>query len=251
MNRFNACYAVSLLISAGLLAGCASAPAPEASEDNAVVVNELATAPLAGDSELRVERRAGESAFEMVNAPGWRTIQPGVWEHGEGESKRQVIVGEAGHQWLAEQTTQQIDALQAKIKGGDPAESLSQQIEQLEQVNARAQTALAGEREIKAPTPSAASCDLSLYTGPSGPVFAVSGAAALAQAVCSGGCVAFTVTSQACCAGVCAPLTTQTNTVCSSPLLMGSLLQGSGFGSASVTITPPSISQSNASFLCN
>lgn len=155
MNRLNACYVVSVLISAGLFAGCASAPASEVDESNAVVVNELAIAPLAGDSEMLVERRAGESAFKMVNAPGWRTIQPGVWEHGEGESKRQVVVGEAGHQWLAEQTTQQIDALQAKVEGGDSAESLLQQIDQLEQVNARAQTALAGERELQAPTPSA------------------------------------------------------------------------------------------------
>lgn len=250
MNRLNACYVVSLLISAGLIAGCAATSAPDVGDD--VVINELATAPLAGVVEVRVERRAGESVFEMVDVPGWRAIQQGVWEYGEGESKQHVVVGEAGHQWLAEQTTDQIDALQAHVEGSDSAESLLQQIEQLEQVNDRVQTALAGEREV-APPSFATSCNLSLYAGPSGAVTSppLIGAAALAQVVCSGGCSTFTVTSQACCSGVCTPVAAQTNTVCSSPWLAGSIRAGVGVGAAAVNLNPPNITQSNGSFSCN
>lgn len=252
MNRLNACYVVSLLISAGLIAGCAATSAPDVGDD--VVINEPATAPLAGAGEMRVERRAGESVFEMVDVPGWRAIQQGVWEYGEGESKQHVVVGEAGHQWLAKQTTDQIDALQAQVEGSDSAESLLQQIEQLEQVNDRVQTALAGEREREVAPPSfATSCNLSLYTGPSGAVTwpPLSGAAALAQVVCYGGCATFTVTSQACCSGACTPVAAQTNTVCSSPWLAGSIRAGYGSGAAAVNLNPPNITQSNGSFYCN
>lgn len=250
MKNFNAARAASLLISAGLLAGCATTSAPDVGED--IVVNELGAAPLVGAGEVRLERRAGESVFEVVNAPGWRAIQQGVWEYGEGESKQQVVVGEAGHQWLVEQTTHQIDALQAQIEAGDSAESLLQQIDQLEQMNDQVQTAMAGEREA-APPSFATSCTYAFYTGPSSTsgFSSVKGAAALGQLVCSGGCATFTVTSQACCSGSCSPQVAQTNSVCSSPWTAGSIYGGYGIGSALVNINPPNVTQGNSSFFCN
>jgi len=252
MKRSNATILLSMLLSAGLLAGCATASVPEGNSD--IVVNEPATTTLAGATELRVERRAGESAFELVNAPGFRKLQDGVWEQGEGASKQQVVVGEAGHQWLAAETARRLEALRAEAEGGDAKESVLHEIAQLEQVRDQMTSAVAGARSRKEATASlTTSCNFSLYTGPSSPVTSppVSGAAALAQAVCSGGCVAFTVRSQACCGGYCSPLATRTNVVCSSPLLMGSILTGYGSGYASVNITPPNVTQSNSSFFCN
>jgi hypothetical protein len=252
MKRSNATVLLSMLLSAGLFAGCATASPAEGDSD--IVVNEPATTKLAGATDLRVERRAGESAFELVNAPGFRKLQDGVWEQGEGASKQQVVVGEAGHQWLAEQTANRIEALRAKIDESTAAEPLLQEIDQLEQVRDQMTSAVAGERSRKEATASlTTSCTFSPYTGPSGAVTSppLRGAAALAQAVCSGGCVAFTVRSQACCGGYCSPLATQTNVVCSSPLLMGSIRAGYGSGYASVNITPPNVTQTNTSFICN
>lgn len=254
MNTSNARFAVALLIAAGLFAGCAATPTTDDNSSD-VVVDEPAAAPLAGASEVRVERRAGEESFELVNAPGFRALTDGVWEYGEGESAQRVVVGEAGHAWLAEQTTRQIEALRSQVDGSDHAGSALQQIDRLEQVREQAQAALVSERaRSKSPVSSlTTSCNLSFYTGPSGAVTSppVTGAAALAQIVCSGGCVAFTVTSQACCGGLCTPVAAQTNTVCSSPWLAGSIRSGFGSGSALMNINPPNSTQSNSSFVCN
>ena len=109
------------------------------------------------------------------------------------------------------------------------------------------------ERAMKAaPMPLVVSCNFGLYTGPSSPVTSppVAGAAALAQAVCSGGCAAVTVTSQACCGGWCGPVAQQSNTVCSLPWTAGSIVTGFGAGAAQVNVNPLNVTQTNTSFYC-
>jgi hypothetical protein len=249
MNRLGTCSIVSLLVASALVAGCAVPTASDAG--SSIAVHETGALPLPGAVEVRIDRRAGESAFEVVNAPGLRAIQPGVWEYVVGENKQQIVVGEAGHQWLADETARQIDALRAQVEGGDSAESLVQQIAQLEQVNDQVQTAAARERESAAVTPAAVSCNISRYTGPSGPVFGVVGATALSEIVCSGGTESFTTTSQACCAGVCTPVNAVTDVVGATAMLAGSLFEGTGAGAAMVTVTPPGAMQSTTLFTCD
>jgi hypothetical protein len=109
-----------------------------------------------------------------------------------------------------------------------------------------------GERNAKAPTDSATSCNVSLYTGASSAVTSppILGAAALAQVSCTGGCSTFTITSQACCAGVCTPVATQSRLVCQAAWTAGSIRQGAyTSGSAVVSASPPGVSQSSA-FTC-
>jgi ribosomal protein S16 len=237
---------IALMVRIALVAGCTAVPPPEN-----LVVSESATERLAGASELRIVRHAGEAAFQMAPNPSWREIQPGVWESRDGEAKRQVVVGEAGHRWLIEQSLQRIQEAGTR-PDGSADEVLLQQISQMENLSALAKSMEADEGEAGI-SPFSVFCDISLFTGASRAALSppANGAAALARIVCSGGCATFTVTSQACCAGSCTGPNVQSNLVCSTPWLAGSVRNGRGTGAATVNVTPPDQTQSNSSFSCD
>jgi hypothetical protein len=239
---------VSSLVFISASMGCsASSPAPESSGE-AILVNEESQAPLPG-VEMRLERGAGEAAFSLKEGADWKTVAPGVFELPAGDGKSQhIAVGEAGHRWLVEQAGAELDGLYAQRNADDGKPELEQQIASAEEKLSTAHEALT--QAIGGPAPQAVSCNISLYAGPSSPVFGTAGAAAVAQIVCGGGCVTFTVSSQTCCSGACTPFSAITKTVCATPQLMGTLQSGFGIGSALVSVNPSGASLSNSGFFC-
>lgn len=236
----------------GTSMGCAvSSPAPETdSASETILVDDESHAALEG-VEMRIERRAGEPAFSLMEGSDWKTVAPGVWElpSKDGNAQR-VAAGEAGHRFLVAQADAELDALYARRDAEAMTPEIAEKIANAEEMRATAQESMkraAGDTQTLA-----ASCNFSLYTGASSPVTSppVAGAAALAQVVCSGGCVTFTVTSQACCGGFCSGSTAFTRTVCGTPWTAGTVVSGAGLGFATVNLNPPNITQSSSNFFC-
>jgi hypothetical protein len=242
----------------GASTGCAvSSPAPDTdsasgTSDETIVVNNESQAALP-DAGIRIERRAGDPAFSLVGGHDWRVVAPGVWElpSVDGAGAERIVAGEEGHRWLLEQADAELDALYERLDREDETPELAGKIAAAEEKRETAQRAMMAV--TGGPSSLTVSCNIARYTGASSyvtspPVF---GAAALAQIVCSGGCQTFTVTSQACCSTGCSSAPAATRTVCSTPWTAGTIRLGSGFGSASVTVSPPYITQSNPGFVCN
>ncbi|WP_437313521.1 hypothetical protein [Sorangium sp. So ce385] len=251
-------YAMVSILSASLAflgasTGCAvssSAPASE-NDSETFVVNEEGQAALPG-AALSIERRAGASSFSLAQGAGWRSVAPGVWEvPSEAGSAERIVVGEDGHRWLLEKTEAELKELVAALDGEEARPGLAEQIAAAEERREAAERSMFEAAGVSSAM--ALSCDIYRYTGASSlvtspPTF---GAAALAQIVCTGGCATFTVTSTACCSTGCSSAPAATRTVCSTPWTAGTIRQGSGIGSASVNVTPPNITQSSSSFVCN
>lgn len=245
-----------IAITGALSSACDSDQAAQA-EDQAtpasaqvdVAVDSLHIDPIAGAVQ------AGQLRNGVFNASAesrGRDIAPGVSELETEDGVQQVIVGEAGHEWLLAQSTARLDELHAELAAGtDDEDLLLGQIaaaeEELDAVNATLKhmkdLALPGDPTL------GVSCNVGLYAGPSGPVYGAAGAAALAQTACYGGCTAITVRSQACCNGACTPLSYITNTnVCANPWTAGSIRLGIGAGQAQVYVAPVTVT--NLGFTC-
>jgi hypothetical protein len=253
------CITLALVTSLALLGtstGCAvssSAPETNAAPDmktETTLVNDDSHATLKG-AEMRIERRAGESAVSLVEGSDWHVVAPGVWEipSADGTTQR-VAAGEDGHRWLVEQADAELEGLYAQRDAGEVKPELDQKIATAETMRKSAEQSM--NSAVAGPSPQAVSCNISLYTGPSSPVTSppIAGAAALGQIVCGGGCMTFTVTSQACCNGYCSGLSAFSRTVCGTPWTAGTIVSGYGLGYASVNMNPPNITQSSSSFYC-
>src|SRR6185503_4560885 len=104
-----------------------------------ILVNEENRATLEG-VEMRIERRAGESTFSLVEGSDWQIVAPGVWElpSGDGNTQR-VVVGEEGHRWMVEQADAELDALHAQLDGEEVKPELAQKIATAEELRMTAQ----------------------------------------------------------------------------------------------------------------
>jgi hypothetical protein len=254
MKNFTKLGALSLLTSAlgcAMLAGCAASTDGAVIDDEASVAIDTTSMPLlAGGPSLKFERAPGATDFTVVNPEGWKQVEPGIWEHEEAGVKQQVAVGERGNRSLITSAKKDLEVLYEKRDSGDL--TVQAKIAQQEEILGGLHTT---SKALAAPPVGSAtvSCSFGMYTGPSSAVTSppLFGAAALGQVVCSGGCGIFTVTTQACCSGVCTPSNAFTSNVCSTVWTAGTVITGSGFGSASANVSPPYITQSNPSFLCN
>ncbi|WP_437323222.1 hypothetical protein [Sorangium sp. So ce381] len=241
----------------GASTGCALSPSvPESDTDSdasgeTLVVDEESQSALPG-AELTIERGAGESGFSLVKGAGWKSVAQGVWElPSEDGNAERIVVGEEGHRWLLERADAELDELYAERELGEARDDLLQRIAAAEEQRAAIERSIHASATMSAAA--AVSCNIARYTGASSlvtspPIF---GAAALAQIVCSGGCATFTVTSQACCSSGCSSAPAATRTVCATPWTAGTIRAGSGIGFASVNVTPPNITQTSSSFVCN
>ena len=250
MKTMKSIVLLSLLAIAGsMTAGCATSEAPESDEETNVSVDELHMSPIEEAVQLRMGQLA-DGTFGVIEEAGGRAVAPGVWEIETDDGlHHQVIQGVEGHRWLVEQTTAERDVLRGKLDtGAGDRDELLEQIASAEEVIANAQTAM--KESTESFILPAVTCNVGMYTGPSGPVTSppIAGAAAFAQISCSGGCVTFTVRSQACCNGWCTPLSYATSMVCSSLWTAGQIRQGSGAGWAQVNVAP--VTQTNSGFYC-
>ena len=250
MKTMNTMTMLSLLTLAGSLsAGCATSQAPETDEETNVSVDDLHMSPIEDAVQLRMGQLP-DGTFGVTEGAGGRAVAPGVWEIETDDGlHHQIIQGEEGHRWLIEQTTAELDELRGKLDAGaGDQDELHAQIASAEETIASAQTAL--KESAQTFVLPAVTCNIGMYTGPSGPITnpPLAGAAAIAQISCNGGCITFTVRSQACCNGWCTPLNYATSQVCSGLWTAGSIRQGSGPGWAQVYVAP--VTQTNASFSC-
>lgn len=254
MKNLTKLGSLSLLTSAlgcAMIAGCATSTDGGVVDDEASIAIDTTSMPvLAGVPSLKFERAPGATDFTVVSPEGWKQVEPGIWEHEVAGVKQQVAVGEQGNRSLIEHAKKDLEALYEMRDGGDL--SVQAKIAQHEEILGGLQTT--SKAAAAQPVSSATvSCSYGMYTGPSSAVTSppVYGAAALGQVVCSGGCGIFTVTTQACCSGSCTPTNAFTSNVCATPWTAGTLRAGAGFGSASANVSPPYVTQSNPSFLCN
>jgi hypothetical protein len=263
-------FAATFLISCALLSGaCDSDLAPEVVHNAAAVtqaefslgeaisemeladeanvaVDELHISPIDGAVQLRMGELP-DGTFGVTEGAGGRAIAPGVWEVETEEGViQQVIMGVEGQEWLIEQLTAELDGLRGQRNEPGHEDALLEQIAAVEAAIASAKGSLYDLTQsggVQAP-----SCNISLYTGPSGPVSGIPGAAAFAQSSCSGGCATITVRSQACCNGACTPISIATNTVCAPLWTAGVIRSGSGSGWAQVFVAPVVVT--NQGFSC-
>jgi len=268
MYKFSKIFAPLFVSCAVFSGGCDTAIAPEVAHsapiaDDGMRFDELGALGLPGQenvviddlqmslAEEAVTVRMGQledGSFGVLEGAGGRAVAPGVWEVETADGLvQQIIIGDEGQQWLVAEMTEQLDELRGRLgrEAGDE-EALLEQIAAMEEAIATAKgsvTDLAVPSGVLAP-----SCNISLYAGPSGPVWGVPGATAFAQSSCSGGCATITVRSQACCNGACTPLSIASNTVCSPLWTSGMLRQGSGSGWAQVSVNPVAVT--NQGFAC-
>lgn len=259
-SKIAAISLLSLSTALAFSAGCASSTPDEnqnlnpSLDEESIIVNGEGQSDIEmkGAASIRIERRSADDDFELIGGDStWRSPSPGVWEVPGGDGQPQhIVVGKAGHEWLVKQLTAEVEALEERastLETADTREELEQQIGALQQLIEDAQV-----QAIQQPPPSAVSCNIKMYIGPSGPITSPSimGAASLGQIVCSGGCVSFTITAKACCSGYCGSAA-QSRTVCDGmQWTAGVIRQGSGPGSGMVNVNPPNVTGSNSGFSC-
>lgn len=221
--------------------------APGLPGEESVVIDDLQMSLVEEAVNVRIGRLA-DGSFGVLGDAGGRAIAPGVWEVETEEGLvQQIIMGDEGQQWLIAEMTEQIEELWSRLdRETGHEDAILEGIAAMEEAVAAAKssvTDLALPGGVLAP-----SCSVSLYAGPSGPVWGVPGATAFAQSSCSGGCATITVRSQACCNGACTPLSIAANTVCSPLWTSGVIRQGSGSGWAQVS--PGQVVVTNQGFAC-
>lgn len=257
MKTVHTIVMLSLITFAGALAsGCDAEPTPQADEASlasstrsSVAVDSLDMAPIVNAVQAGQIR---DGVFTATGTDHGREIAPGVSELETGDGVQQIVVGEAGHQWLLEQSTARLEQLHAELAESDDPDALLSQIAATEEEVAATHAVLKHMRDLVQPSDGVhgPSCNVGFYAGPSSPVYGSPGAAALAQSVCYGGCAGITVRSQACCNGACTPLSHITNySVCSAPWTAGSIRLGGGYGQAQVNVG--AMTATNLGFTCS
>jgi hypothetical protein len=256
MNHFYSIFAARL-ISATVLAcsamatGCMASSEPDPSTDSAeeAIINESGPLSIPAQGSMLIERK-GE-ALSIAPGSTMKETAPGVWENEDGASR--IVVGVEGHQWAIEQAKKDLAELYERSSAQADDDSEGAVMEAIKQNEAHLKgledTAIAMASAVSA-TPSALSCNISFYTGPSSPFTGTYGAAGLTQVSCSGGCQTFTISAQACTNYGCGPVGTSSNYVCANPWTFG-MAKGGSYGascSAATSISPPGITSSWSGF---
>jgi len=230
------------LASLALLAGCVASSEPETSVDTAeqAVVDESGALEIPTNDALKLERAEGSETLTLAPSATWKQIAPGVFENGAEEGGSRILMGAEGHQWALDRANEDLSKLRAQ------PDAEKESVTQLEAQIAELKNTVQNLAAPPVPTPSALSCNLSFYTGPSSPISGSYGAAALAQVSCSGGCQTFTISAQACTNFGCSPVYSSSRFVCSTPWTYGVTMSGSygAFCSSSATVSPPGLTSS-------
>jgi hypothetical protein len=254
MNHFNSIFAARF-ISATVLAcsvmatGCMASSEPDPSTDIAeeAIINESGPLSIPMQGSMLIERKGEGEAMSIAPGSTMKETAPGVWENEDGASR--IVVGVEGHQWAIEEAKKDLAELYERSSAQADNDSEGTMMEVIKQKEAHLKgledTAIA-IASATGPAPSAVSCNISFYTGPSSPFTGTYGAAGLTQVSCSGGCQTFTISAQACTNYGCGPVGTSSNYVCANPWTFG-MAKGGSYGAscfASTSISPPGISQS-------
>ncbi|ACY18692.1 hypothetical protein [Haliangium ochraceum] len=218
----------TLLLGIAFSTGCAVGDADMSMEEEVSALEGMASlAPLA------TLDRDGLHFASPELAQQWVEEAPGVWRQVAGSGR--LVMGAEGHRSSVMQLEDELAWLRAA--GALSAELVSAQA----RLDAHRAALAKAEDEIGVEV----TCDIALYTGPSGPIFGFSGSAALTELACTGGTVTFTVESQACTnSSGCGPYNVQTAVPGSTPALWGSLRSGTGSScDAFVALSPSNLAQ--------
>lgn len=194
-----------------------------------------------------------DGTFAIAGGSKWKEVAPGIFEGDTEGGAIQLIAGAEGHQRAIAQAEAEISSLYERVseRGEDDASTLKaiQQKELLLESLKSAQSTT----NLSEP-PSAASCNISIYNGPSTPLGLglPPGAAAKADIYCTSGCATFTITAQATTNFGATPVMQQTSNVCATTWTFGVAKEGTPGASCkgAVNVTPPNVTVSK-NFACN
>jgi hypothetical protein len=256
MNRFYSLFAapfvsITMIACGAMATGCIGSEEPESSTDAAeeALINESGPLSIPAQGSMLLQRtNEGES---LSAAPGGslKETAPGVWENENEDGASRIVVGVEGHTWAIEQAKKDLAELYERSSAqqdADPDAAVMKAIQQNEAHLKNLEETATAMASATANTPSAVSCNISFYTGPSSPITGSYGAAGLTQVSCSGGCQTFTISAQACTNYGCSPVGTSSSLVCASPWTFG-MAKGGTYGaacSAASSISPPGITSS-------
>ncbi|MDC0746714.1 hypothetical protein [Polyangium mundeleinium] len=250
MNNANSIFvfrfvSAALMAGSAVMAGCMASPEPEGVEE--ALIDESGAMGIPAQSEMKLERRGEGESLSLVPNAAWKELAPGVWENGEQEGANRIVVGAEGHKWAIEQAEKELSELQARSASQaeeEPAvnDAIAQRKAQLANLQETAKNIAAAPGSANLTV----SCDIGFYTGPSSSVSGYSGAAALAQVSCIGGCETFTISAQACTNFGCSPVYASSRVVCSTPWTYGVTKSGTYGASCSsaASVSPPGIMSS-------
>lgn len=226
--------------------------AQEAGKDMSINLEGTAM-PIPASESMRLEQ-GRDGAFTIAGGSKWKEVAPGVFEGDTEGGAIQLIAGAEGHKRAIAQAEAEISSLYDRVseRGEDDASTLKA-IQQKELLLGSLKSAQA-TANLSEP-PSAASCSINIYNGPSStlPFGLPVGAAAIAQISCTGGCAAFTVTAEAITNfGTTGPVSQTNNSVCAALWTAGMAKNGtSGASCKGITnVTPPNVTMSST-FACN
>jgi hypothetical protein len=244
-------FSATVLACSAIATGCMASSEPEPSTDSAeeAIINE--SGPLSGPMQgnMLIERKGEGEALSVAPGSTMKETAPGVWENETEDGASRIVVGVEGHRWAIEQAKKDLADLYEQSSAQADRENDGAVMEAIKHKEAHLKgledTAIA-IASATGNAPSAVSCNISFYTGPSSPFTGASGAAGLTQVSCSGGCQTFTISAQACTNYGCSPVGTSSNYVCANPWTFGMAKGGSPGAScyATTSISPPGVSQS-------
>lgn len=244
MNRFYSIFAAPFIsatvIACGAMAtGCMTSSEPDPSIDSAEesIINESGPLSIPTQGGMLLQRTGKGEALSVAPGAGLKETAPGVWE-GDGASR--VVVGVEGHRWAIEEAKKNLADLyerSAVQEDGEPDAAVMKAIQQSEAGLKNLEDTAIAIASANADVPSAVSCNVGFYTGPSSAITGSYGAAALTQVSCSGGCQTFTISAQACTDYGCGPVGSSSNYVCASQWTFGMAKNGTPGASCSATTT--------------
>jgi hypothetical protein len=256
MNRFYSIFAApfistTVIALSALATGCMAAGEPDPATGSAeeAIINETGELSIPAQGGMLLERTGEGDALSPARGAAMKEIAPGVWESESGDGASRIVAGAEGHQWAIEQAKRDLEGLYERSGAQGDSEADPAVMDAIKQNEAHLKTledAAIAMASATGNAPSAVSCDISFYTGPSSPITGAYGAAGLTQVACYGGCQSFTISAQACTNYGCGPVGTSSKFVCSTPWTFG-MAKGGTYGascSAATSISPPGLTAS-------